>query len=232
MSKVPDKSVKARKVGAEDIIMIWLPADRLRSSIPSLFTPPIKDESRCLIALLAQACVENSFDRDEIGRTDDFHIWLRLASVKEDAFVKGADRMLPSMLWFSLISATSNSSARSYLRSFGFSPLNLEKTDLQDNGGSLAFPDGGRIEWTISGPGKRFLCLGVNHVIFVAADGPDAVGHRVAALVSDTVMDQPGKVRIQTDALKPYLFEGETFAASIHRMSKLKADVIWRLHQK
>jgi len=230
MSKLLDMTVATRKVGAEDIIMMRLPADRFRNSIPSHYDPPVDDKSRYQVALLAQSCEGNSFDNDETGRTDELHFWLRVASSNPGPHVKGADIMLPSMHWFALASATSNAEAGSYLESFGFSPLNLEKIDLHGHGGSLTFPGGSRIEWTIAGPGKGFPRVGVKHVIFVAADGPDAAGHRVTALVSDTVMEQPGKVHIQTAALEPFLFEGERFAAAVHRMSKLEADVVWRRH--
>lgn len=232
MCTLPDKTVATRKVGAEDIIIMRLPADRFRDRIPSHYDPPVDAKSRYQVALLAQSCEGNSFDNDETGRTDDLHFWLRVASSNPGRHVKGADIMLPSMHWFALASATSNADAGSYLESFGFSPRNLEKIDLQGHGGVIAFPGGSRIEWTIAGPGNGLPRVGVNHVIFVAADGPDADGHRVTALLSDTVMEQLGKVHIQTTALEPFLFNRERFPAVVHRMSKLEADVVWRRHSK
>lgn len=232
MNTVPDMTVVTRKVGAEDIIMMRLPADRFRNCIPSHLNPPVDDKSRYQVALLAQSCERNSFDKNETGRTDELHFWLQVASSSPGPLVKGADIMLPSMHWFAVASATSNPDAGSYLKSFGFSPLKLEKIALRSYGGSLAFPGGSRINWTIAGPGKGLPRVGVRHVIFVAADGPDAVGHRVTALVSDTVMEQLGKAHIQTAALEPFLFEGERFATAVHRMSKLEADVVWQRHPK
>ena len=70
----------------------------------------------------------------------------------------------------------------------------------------------------------------MNHILFVTADEPEAVGHRIAALVSDTVMEQPARIHIQTAALDPFLLEGEKLTAAVHRMSKLEADVVWQLH--
>lgn len=232
MNTVRDMTVAARKVGAEDIIMMRLPADRFRNRIPSHYHPSVDDKSRYQVALLAQSCEGNSFDKNETGRTDELHFWLRVASSNPGPHVKGADIMLPSMHWFALASATSNADAGSYLESFGFSPLNLERIDLRAHGGSLAFPGGSRIEWTIAGPGRGLPRVGVRHVIFVAADGPGAAGHRVTALLSDTVMEQLGKVHIQTAALEPFLFKGERFPAVVHRMSRLEADVFWRRHSK
>ncbi len=232
MSAVPDKTMATRKVGAEDIIMINLPANRFRNSIPAHYDPQTDKKSRYQVALLAQACEGYSFDNYEAGRTDELHFWLRVASSNPGAPVKGAEIMLPSMHWLALASATSNATARSYLQSFGFSPLDLEKINLRRHGGSLAFMDGRRIEWTITGPGKGVARVGVKHVIFVATDGPDAAGHRVAALLTDTVMEQPGKIRIQTAALEPFLLRGESFPAAIHRVPKLEADVVWRRHPK
>jgi hypothetical protein len=232
MNTLPDMAAATRKVGAEDIIMMRLPSDRFRNCIPSHYEPPVDDKSRYQVALLTQSCERNSFDNDETGRTDDLHFWLRVASSNPGPHVKGADIMLPSMHWLALASATSNADAGRYLESFGFNPLNLEKIDLQGHGGSLAFPDGSRIVWTIAGPGKGLPRVGVRHVIFVAADGPDAAGHRITALVSDTVMEQPGKVYIQTAALEPFLFEGERLPAAVHRMPKLEAGVVWGRHPK
>jgi hypothetical protein len=232
MSKVSDKTMANRKVGAEDIIMMRLPTDRFRGSIPPHYAPPVNDKSLYQVALLAQACKSNSFDNYETGGTDELHFWLQIASSNAGALVKGADIMLPSMHWFALACATKNVTARSYLQKFGFSPQSLQRIDLQEHGGSLSFPDGGRIDWTITGPGKGLPHVGVNHVIFVAEDKPNAIGHRVAALLSDTVMQQPGRVHIQTAALEPFLLEGERFVVVVHRMSKLEANVVWRQHPK
>ena len=138
--------------------------------------------------------------------------------------------MLPSMHWYQLASASSNATSRGYLQTVGFSPLNLEKIHFHEHGGSILFPDGGRIEWSTTGHGKRLPRVGVNHVVYTTKDGPDVVGHRIAALLSDTVMEQPGRVSIQTKSLEPFLIEGERFAAAVNRMTKLEADVIWQQH--
>lgn len=222
--------MKTLKVGAEDIIMMHLPADRFRKIIPSHHNPPVDDNLQYQVALLAQNCESNSFNNDETGPNDELHLWLQVGSSNSGALVKGADRMMPSMHWFALLSATSNNTVRTYLQSFGFNPLNLEKIELQEHSGSLVFKDEGLIEWTIIESGKVLPRVGVNHVIFVEADGPDAVGHSVAALVSNTVMGQPGIISIQTAALEPFLLKGEQFSTIIHRMPKLEADVTWQKH--
>jgi hypothetical protein len=230
MITIPINTMKTLKVGAEDIIMMHFPTDRFRKIIPSHYHPPVVDKLGFQIALLAQNCEINSFNNDETGPNDELHLWLQVGSSNPGALMKDADRMMPSMHWFALLSATSNNTARSYLQSFGFTPLNLEKIELQEHSGSLVFKDEGLIEWTIIGPGKELPRVGVNHVIFVAADGPDAVGHSVAALVSNTVMGQPGIINIQTAALEPFLLKGERFSTVIHRMPKLEANVTWQKH--
>jgi hypothetical protein len=232
MSIVPDNTVATRKVGAEDIIMMSLPTDRFRGIIPPHYAPPVNDTSLYQVALIAQACKSNSFDNYETGRTDEVHFWLQVASSNAGMHVKGADIMLPSMQWFALACASRNVMARNYLKKLGFSPKSLQNIYLKKHGGSLSFPDGGLINWTFTGPGKALPHVGVNHVIFVAEDKPNAIGHRVAALLSDTVMQQPGSIHIQTAALEPFLLEGERIAAVVHRMSKLEARVVWQQHPK
>ena len=232
MEKVPDKTVATRKVGVEDIIMMRLRKDRFHTRIPSHYAPPVDKKSQYQVALVAQDCESNTFDNYETGRTYELHFWLRVATSNASTLLKGADLMLPSMQWYALASATSNMEARSYLKSFGFRPLHIEKIDLREQGGVIAFPDGGRIEWNIAGPGRVFPRVGVRHVIFVKKDGPDAVGHRINALLSDAVMEQLGRVHIQTTALEPFLLQGDRFAAVVQRMHKLEADVVWREHPK
>ena len=56
MNRVTDMTVATRKVGAEDIIMMRLPADRFRNGIPSHYDPPVDDKSRYQVALLVQSC--------------------------------------------------------------------------------------------------------------------------------------------------------------------------------
>lgn len=231
MSKVSDKVTLSRKVGAEDILMMRIPASRVRN-ILSHHAPPLDEKSRCYVALLAQVCRSNSFDGHETGQTDELHFWLKIRSSETGASVRGADMMLPSTFWFSLASATSNIAARDHLQSFGFRLLGLEKINLQDHGGSLVFPDGGQIDWVISGTGRKLPHAGINHTVFVKADEPGATGHHIAALLFEPAMDQPGKVRIQTDVLEPFLFKGERFAAAIHRISRLEADIVWQKYLK
>lgn len=225
------KLVASRKIGSEDIIMLNIPSDRFRGGIPSHYNLQADSKSRYRVALLAQACESYSFDNDEVGWTDEFHFWIWIASSNNGTLIKGADIMLPSMDWLALTSATSNAAARNYLRSFGFSPLGLEKVDLRGHGGSLAFSDGGRITWTIVGAGKEPNRVGVNHVIFVAKDEPGAAGHRVAALLNRAEMERLGRIHIQTDALQPFLFRGERFPAVINRVPKLEADIFWQRHR-
>jgi hypothetical protein len=229
MNRAADNIVKSRKVGMEHIIMMRLPSDRFRNSIPLYFNPTIDEKSRFQLSLLAQFCTSNSFKNEETGRTDDLHLWLQIASSNADSKVIGADIMLPSMQWFGLASASSNASARKYLQAFGFNPLNLEKTDLQEKGGSIAFPDGGMINWTITGSGKKFNSIGVNHEIFVADNEPNSSGHYISALVSNTVMELFGRVHIQTAALEPFLLEGERLPAAVHRMTRLEAEINYRI---
>jgi len=81
--------------------------------------------------------------------------------------------MLPSMHWIALVSAVSNDRARSYLNSFGFSPLTLDKIDFRKQGGSLMFSNEKKIEWTIRGRGKELSRAGVKHYIFMPFDGHD-----------------------------------------------------------
>lgn len=231
MTRVPDKTVTSRKTGAENIIMINVPADRFRHRIPSRYDPPVDHRSRYRIALLAQACEGYSFDYTEAGPACEFHFWFWVASSNVCTPVKGADILLASMNWWSLASATNNGTVRKYLQSFGFRPLNLEKIDLQKQGGLLSFPDGGRIDWTVVRAGKEPAAVGVNHAFFTATDGPGASGHRVTALLTDAVMEQPGKIHIQTTALEPFLLKGERFPAAIHQVPRLEADVIWQQYQ-
>jgi hypothetical protein len=228
MRKLPDNLISSRKVGSEDIIMLRLPTERFRKIVPSHYDPMVDDKSRYQVALLVQDCDSVLFNKDWTGPTHELHLWLQIAASNPSTHLKDADIMLRSVHWFSLASATSNDTARSYLQSFGFSPQYLEKIELAEKGGSLAFPDGGRIEWTTVGPGKAVPQVGVHHVIFVAADGQNAVGHRVTALLSNAMMEQRGRVHIQTAFFEPFLLEGDELSTVIHRMHRLEADIVWR----
>ena len=227
---VKDKTITTYKVGAEDILMIRVPAVRFHSNISQHHTPIMYSKSQYQVAILAQACESNSFENVEAGRTYDFQLWLQVGSSKVSTRVKGAEIMLPDMYWLSLKSATSNTLAKDYLRLFGFKPLSLSKTKLNNHGGSLVFADEGSIEWTITGSGKELPAVGVNHVVYMQEDGPSAVGHHISALLSNAVMELPGNVHIQTTALEPFLKEDERMYVIIHRMNKLEADVVWQQH--
>lgn len=228
MRKLSDNSISSRKVGTEDIMILRLPTERFHKIVPSRYDPMVDDKSRYQVALIAQDCDSVLINKDETGPTNELHLWLQVGVSNPSTHLKNAGLMLPSVHWFSLASATSNITARRYLQSFGFSPKYLEKIEWAENGGSLAFPDRGHIEWTTVGPGKALPRVGVHHIIFVAAGEPNAVGHRVTALLSDAIMEQPGRVHIQTAIFEPFLLEGEELSTVIHRMHRLEADIVWR----
>lgn len=232
MSIGPDKTIATRKVGAEDIIMMSLPSDRFSDCIPSYYITAFNDKYLCQVALLAQACKSNSFDNHETGGTDEMHFWLQVASSNAGKYINGAEVMLPTMHWLALACATRNVTARKYLQKFGFSPQSLHKIELKQQGGTLAFPDGGYIDWTIKGPGKALPHVGINHILFVAENKPNASGHHIAALLSDTVMQQTGSIHIQTTALEPFLLKDEKISAVVNRVSDLKANVVWQKFRK
>jgi hypothetical protein len=223
---------KTRKAGAEDIILMRLHADRFNNHIPPEYLPPEDKRSRYQVALIIQSCERNSYDCHEVGRTDEFHFWLRTTSKDSDEIINGKITILPSQRWLSLASASSNFMAKDYLQSFGFSPFILGKVDLQEKGGAVIFQDQGQIDWTIHGHGRNLAQAAVDHILNVKGDGPGTAGHHIAASVSDTVLDQPGRVHINTTACEPFLHKGERFPAAIHRMSRLEANVYWRFIQR
>jgi len=51
-------------------------------------------------------------------------------------------------------------------------------------------------------------------------------------LLSDAMMEQLGRVRIQTAIFEPLLWEKEELSTVIHRMHKLEADIIWKRQSK
>jgi len=228
MLHVPEYMTRSRKAGAEDVILLRLPSDRFLNHIPRHYMPPVDQRSRYQIALVIQSCKRNSFDMHEAGCSDEFHFWLRTAPADAGEFERGHTLILPSQNWLSLASASGNPVAGNYLQSFGFRPSVLNEVELQTDGGAVLFQDRGRIDWTIHGPGKGFRRVDVEHVLNTEADQPDSAGHRIHASISDPVMDQPGRVYIQTDACEPFLHRGERFAAVIHRMSGLEATIEWR----
>ena len=221
--------IPSRKAGAEDVILMRLPAGRFLEHIPPHYLPPVDKRSRYQVTLVIQSCLRTSFDGHETGRSDEFHFWLRTAHPDTGETASGQTLILPAQHWLSLVSASGNPVAGNYLQSFGFRPSVLEEVELRSNGGSVVFQDRGRIDWTIHGQGRGFRRVDVDHVLNVETDGPDSEGHHIYASVSDPVMDQPGRVYIQTDACEPFLHKGERFAAVVHRMSALEANIDWRM---
>jgi len=140
--------------------------------------------------------------------------------------------MLPSQQWLALVAATNNPLVEANLRSFGFDPLPLGSVRLQSRGGELELHEGAGLRWTITGPGRGPARIGVHHAMSMPDDGPGAPAHRVAALISDAVMGQPGVLLVQGSALEPFLLAGERLVAVVHRMPTLDADVVWHPRSK
>lgn len=223
-----DDAVRSSKLGSEHAIVAQLPAERFRGKIPPHHSPPRDDQDRYRVMLLAQHCTRCSFGDDEAGPAQELHVWLQVRPSTEAPPIENADLMLPSNHWLALLAATDNPVVEENLRSFGFDPLRLASVDLQPTGGSLELQDGGRIDWTIGGPGRGPVTVGVHHAMVMPDDGLDAVGHQVAALVSDAVLAHPGELHVCGSSLAPYLLPGERLPALVHRLPGLEADVVWR----
>ena len=227
MSNSNWKSVKSRKIGSENAIVVQLPAARFAGIVPPHHKPLVDERDSCRVMLLAQDCARCSFADSEAGPTQELHLWLQVGSSTEDPPIENAELMLPSKHWLALLTATDNREVAKKLRLFGFDPLPLTSVALRASGGSVALQDGSCLEWTISGPGRGPVTIGVHHAMLMPDDGLDAAQHRVAALISGAVMGQPGELRVGGSALEPFFLPGERLAALVHHMPELAADVIW-----
>lgn len=228
MTPDPAGTVKSRKVGSEDTIVVKLPGERFQELIPAHFDPP-RDNRGCVRAMLVvQDCTRCSFGDVETGPTQEMHLWLQLGSSPDANRMEGVDRMLPSMQWVALTVATTNPEVDGRFRTFGLDPIPPARVSLQSRGGSLTFPDGDRLEWTIEGPGRGPVQVGVRHRLFVPGHRPEALGNEISALVSGAIMGQPGELLAGTSNLEPFLMNGERFRALVHRMPELTAEIVWR----
>jgi hypothetical protein len=228
MHQWPAPIIRSRKVGGEDVILMRLPAERFCNHIPPHYLPPVDKKSRYQVALVVQSCLRSSFDSHELGQSDEFHFWLRTEPFVPDKTKYTASIRLPVQFWFSLATASDNPVTRENLRSFGFCPSNLVKVELEKKGGTAIIQDRGQIDWTINGKGKVYNRVDLEHIINLEADSPDSTGHHIYASISNPVMDQPGRIHIQTTAFEPFLHKEELIAAVVHRMSRLEADIVWR----
>ena len=225
-------TVKSRKIGSEDTLVVKLPGERLQGLIPAHFNPP-RDNRGCVRAMLVvQDCTRCSFGGVEAGPTQEMHLWVQLGSSPDENRMEAVDLMLPSMQWVALTVATNNPEAERRFRRFGYDPIRPARVNLQSGGGTLTFPDGDRIEWNIEGPGRGPARIGVRHRLFLPTHGPAEVGSEISALVSGAIMGQPGKLRVGTSNLEPFLMNNERFRALVHRMPELTAEIVWRPGQE
>jgi hypothetical protein len=220
-------TVKSRKVGSEDTIVVKLPSERFQGVIPAHFNPP-RDSRGCFRAMLVvQDCTQCSFGDAEAGPTQEVHLWVQLGSSPDEDPMEGVDLMLPSMQWVALAVATTNPEVEGRFRTFGFEPIRPARAGFHSGGGFLGFPDGDRLEWTIEGPGRGPVRIGVRHRLFLPGYGLEAVGNEVSAVVAGSMMGQPGTLRVHTASLEPFLLDGDRFRAHVHRMPRLKAEIVW-----
>lgn len=223
-----EEVVRSGKLGSENAIVVQLPPERFMGAIPPHYEPPKDPQGRYRIMLLAQDCTRCWFGDGEAGAARELHLWLQLGSATGDTRpIAGADLSLPLQQWLALFVATNNPVVEANLRSFGFDPARLASAELRAGGGSLALHDGAHLEWFVAGEGRGPSAIGVHHALFMPGDGPDAAPHRVAALIGDAVMGQPGELRVHGAALEPFLRSGERLRALVHRMPALEADIVW-----
>ncbi|MEJ2504151.1 MAG: hypothetical protein P8177_12710 [Gemmatimonadota bacterium] len=208
--------VRSRKIGSENGIVVQLPAERFEGAIPPHWDPPLDEWGRYRAMLLVQDCERCSFGAGEAGAAHELHLWLQLqlGSASDALPIAGADVSLPSQQWLALLVATDNPMVVANLRSFGFDPARLMYAELRPAGGSIALQGETHLEWAVAGEGRGPATIGIRHALFMPGDKLDAAPHRVAAVISDAVMGQPGELRVQGVSLDPFLLSGERLATS------------------
>lgn len=184
----------------EDAIFVHVDPVSLQNLVPSGYTM-LLIEGQARVLLLAQNCPHYRFDGgDEIGATQEVHMWLAIEGPKDVRPIVGAEHTLPTMTWFTLFTGSSNpldckNWTESGTASVPIDGLFLDPPGPTRGGRVLLSPDQS-YSWQVETKAPFARLIGVNHDVYGKDSGGKIVLNRIQALLTVTALDSPGTLKV------------------------------------
>ncbi len=183
----------------EDAIFVHVDPVLLHKLVPAGHTM-LLFEGRARLLILAQDCSQYRFDGEEIGATQEVHMWLAIEGAEDIRPIVGAEHTLPTMTWFNLFTGSSNPLGRKNWTESGTASAPIDSLILDPpgpkRGGRVLLGPDQSYSWQVQAVAPFARLIGVNHDVYGKDSGGRIVLNRIQALLSVTALDSPGTLNV------------------------------------
>ena len=170
----------------EDAVQVLLDPQPFGDFVGSKF--PLKlEEGKARVLIVVQDCSQYWMDGEDVGPTQEIHVWVSIRGSEDVRPVVGSERTLPTKTWFSLFTGSSNPRVREAKRASGTAQAPIEGVFLDAPGpqrrGRVSLSKDLHYSWDVSGATPSSRLVGVNHDVYVRDPAGKVVLNRIQALV-------------------------------------------------
>jgi hypothetical protein len=171
------------------------------------------EEGQALLLILAQDCSEYWIDGQNLGPTQEMHMWLSIEGAKGTRPVVGAEVTRVTMTWFRLFHGSTNPRARTARTVAGNVETAIEGVSLDvpgtKRGGRVLLTRNLTYSWRTVSAVPPARLVGINHDVLNKTSTGDIVLDRIQALVHAVASASQGTLEVTGDtAMLPWVRAG------------------------
>jgi hypothetical protein len=184
----------------EDAIELRLDPGPFQDFVGSEFSL-VLEEGKARVVIVVQNCSQYWIDGDDIGPTQDIHVWVSIRGPEDLRTVIGAERTLPTRTWFYVFAGSSNPRVREAKKAAGTTVAPIEGVFLDppgpDRGGQVFLNEDLNYSWEVESPSKPpAYLLGLNHDIYTRDSDGNIVLNQVQALMHVSAGQSTGTLKV------------------------------------
>jgi hypothetical protein len=203
----------------EDVIQVHLDPRPFQDLVGSDFSV-VLEEGKARVQILVQDCSEYWIDGENLGPTQEIHVWLLIDGLKDVRPVVGAQQTRPTMTWLSLFDGSTNRRAREARMAAGSVQVPIESVSLDPpvpkRGGRVIFDRNLTYSWDVVSMVPPVRLVGVNHDVYTKDSAGNVFLNHIQALLHVSATASRGALEvIGSTAMLPLINTG-TYPVSVN----------------
>jgi hypothetical protein len=203
----------------EDAIELRLDPAPLEDLVGPAFSLALED-GKARVVIVIQDCSQYWIDGEDLGSSQDIHVWVAIQGPNDIRPVIGAERTMPTRTWFALFVGCSNPRVREAKMASGIALAPIEGVSLDppgpQQGGSVSLCKNLKYSWEVPSPAvPPARLVGLNHDVYSRDPEGNVILNRVQTLMHMSAGPSQGTPEVvgETGPL-PFISPG-TYSVSV-----------------
>ncbi len=203
----------------EDAIELHLDPRPFQDFVGSEFSL-VLEEGKARVLIVVQDCSQYWIDGEDLGPTQDIHIWVLINGIEDVRPVVGAQRTLPTRTWFTLFLGSTNPRVRAAKKASGTMVAPIDGVFIAPPGpqrsGRVSLGRNLNYSWSVLSPATPLAQLvGLNHDVYTRNSAGNVVLNRVQALMHVSAGPSQGTLKVIGGTDAPRLIDPGTYQVSV-----------------